>query len=272
LIRHLRDPQSTIRTYAARALGRIGDPRAVPPLIQCLEEASEDLVEACCKSLGRMGSRDAMRPLLRLLGEESTQRVIVAASDAVSRLGSFEAALEILPRMHAAGSPTQSRQLAVAMGNLLGQPGEFYPIVTGDSSARGMALERLQQDAQRVLSRLAAGSRAMSGPRRVFGAMLPGIGNGLRAAVEAGDHMALIEELYSALLTMCRMYAGRNIEEEEALGFAFMHSPILGLGLWFATEVRARVVDMQGTTLLEIDALLGMYFLSRYRESVADDE
>ena len=102
--------------------------------------------------------------------------------------------------------------------------------------------------------------------------MLAGIGHGMRAAVEAGDITALIEELYSALLTLTRMYAGRSIEEEEALGFAFMHSPPLGLGLWFATEVRARVAGLQGTALLEIDALLGMYFLSRYRESVDDEE
>jgi hypothetical protein len=272
LIRHLRDPHSTIRTFAARALGRIGDPRAVQPLIGCLEEASEDLVEACCKSLGRMGSRDAMKPLLRLLGEERTQRVIVAASDAVSRLGSFEAALEILPRMHAAVSPVQSRQFAVAMGNLLGQPGEFYPIVTSDSASRGMAMERLQQEAQRVLARLAAGSRAMSGPRRTFGAMLPGIGRGLKVAVELGDYTALIEELYAAILALTRMYAGRAVDEEEALGFAFMHSPTLGLGLWFATEVRSRVAGLQGTALLEMDALLGMYFLSRYRESVEEED
>jgi MFS family permease len=272
LIRHLRDPSSTIRTYTARALGRIGDPRAVPPLTGCLEEASEDLVEACCKSLGRLGSREAIKPLLRLLGEERTQRVIVAASLAVSRLGAFEAALEILPRMHAAESLLQSSRLAVAMGDLLGRPGEFYPIVTGDPAARSRDLERLQQDAQRVLVKLAAASRAMPGPHRAFGALLPGIGYGLKAAVEAGDNLALIEELYSALLTMCRMYAGRNIGEEEALGFAFMHSPTLGLGLWFATEVRARVVELQGTTLLEIDALLGMYFLSRYRESVEEEE
>ena len=83
LVRHLRDPHSTIRTPAARALGRIGDPRVVPRLIECLEGLSEDLAEACCQALGRMGAREAMKPLLRLLGEERTQRVIVAASDAV---------------------------------------------------------------------------------------------------------------------------------------------------------------------------------------------
>ena len=89
----------------------------------------------------------------------------------------------------------------MAMGNLLGQPGEFYPIVTGDSASRSIALERLQQEAQRVLARLAAGSRELSGPQRTFGAMLPGIGRGLKVAVELGDYTALIEELYAAILT-----------------------------------------------------------------------
>ena len=51
-----------------------------------------------------------------------------------------------------------------------------------------------------------------------------------------------------------------------------MHSPSLGLGLWFATEVRSRVAAIQGTAQLEIDALLGMYFLSRYRESPEEEE
>jgi hypothetical protein len=271
LVRHLRDPYSTIRTPAARALGRIGDPRAVPRLIECLEGPSEDLVEACCRALGRMGAREAMKPLLRLLGEERTQRVIVAASDAVSRLGSFEAALEILPRMHAAVNPVLQRQYAVALGNLLGRPGDFYPIVTGDSAARSIALERLQQDAQKTLSRLAGGGKAGAESREVREALARGCRR-LKDAAEAAAHAALIDGLYSVLLTLCRMYAGREVPEDEALGFAFMHSPTLGLGLWFATEVRSRLDRLRGSALLEIDALLGMYFLSVYREGVEEDE
>lgn len=67
------------------------------------------------------------------------------------------------------------------------------------------------------------------------------------------------------------MYAGREVPEDEALGFAFMHSPTLGLGLWFATEVRSRLDRLRGSALLEIDALLGMYFLSVYREGTEED-
>ncbi|HTO22200.1 MAG TPA: MFS transporter [Spirochaetia bacterium] len=265
LIRHLRDPHATIRIPCARALGRIGDPRAVAPLIECLQGASEDLVEACCQALGKMGARDALKPLLRLLGEERSQRVVVAASDAVSRMGSYEAAIEILPRMHDRARPTLARRFSVCMGNLLGRPGEFYSVVTADAAARGRALERLQQEAQRVLSRLAAGSPTLRTEVRTRS-------RDLKEAAAAGDHAAIIRELYALLLTMCRSAAGRDVPEDEALGFAFLHSPRLGLGLWFATEVRSRLAELAGTEMLETDALLGLYFLSRYEETQADDE
>jgi len=266
LIRHLRDPHATIRIPCARALGRIGDARAVAPLIECLQGSSEDLVEACCQALGKMGAREALKPLLRLLGEERSQRVVVAASDAVSRMGSYEAALEILPRMHDRARPLLARRFSVGMGNLLGRPGEFYPIVTADAAARGRALERLQQDAQRVMSRLAAGANPL------LRTEVRTRCRDLKDAAAAGDHATIIEELYGILLAFCRSAAGRAVPEDEALGFAFLHSPKLGLGLWFATEVRSRLAELAGTELLETDALLGLYFLSRYEETAAEDD
>jgi len=271
LIRHVRDPHSTIRTYAARALGRIADARAVPALVECLDDPAEDLVEACCRALGRLGAREALKPLLRLLSEERSQRVVVSAGEAMSRLGAFEAALEILPRMHDAASPILQRQLAIAMGNLLGTPGEFYAIVTGDRTARSVALERLAQDAQRNLQALAGSPTA----RRVSEATrlsLLAAGRKLRDSVASIDHVPLIEELYATLIGLCQLLAARSFTEDEAMGFAFMHNPRLGLGLWFAAEVKMRLPALKGTDLLEVDALLGMYFLSSYREIVDSDE
>jgi hypothetical protein len=94
----------------------------------------------------------------------------------------------------------------------------------------------------------------------------------LRECAGAADHAALIDHMYLILLGLCRMFAGRDVPEDEALGFAFMHSPTLGLGLWFVTEARSRLEKLRGTALMEIDALLGLYFLSVYRESEEDDE
>jgi MFS family permease len=271
LIRHLRDVHSTIRVYAARALGRIGDTRAVPWLIETLAAESEELAESSCRALGRMGARDALKPLLRLLEEERSPRVIVAASDAMSRLGSYEAALEILPRMHREQNPVLQGQFAIAMGNLLGRPGEFYSIVTGDATARSVALERLQQDAQRNVQTLVAAANRRKEPVEARAA-LQGAGQRLHDAVALSDHGPLIEELYSTLFNLCRLLAGRDFAEDEALGFAFMHNPALGLGLWFASEVKSRLYGLRGTGLLEIDALLGVYFLASYREIPEEEE
>ncbi len=151
-------------------------------MIECLESSSEELAEACCQALGRMGAREALKPLLRLVGEERSERVIVAAREAMSRLGAFEAALDILPRMHAAESPVMQRQFAIAMGNLLGTPGEFYAIVTGDASSRSVALERLQQEAQRNLQALVSAARGAAGPAG-RARTLVGTGQRLRGAV-----------------------------------------------------------------------------------------
>ncbi len=273
LIRHLRDPHSTIRTYAARSLGRIGDTRALAPLVEALAGAgsAEDLVEACCQALGHMPAPDALKPLLRLLGEERSPRIVVAASQAMSRLGAYEAALEILPRMHEAASPVLQRQFAIALGNLLGTPGEFYALVSGGSASRSVALERLQAEAQRNLQALGATPAARRGPAEARAAMLAA-GRSLRDAVTAARLEEIIERLYEALIALCQALAGRRFTEDEALGFAFMHNPRLGLGLWFAVEVKMRLPTLGGSELLELDALLGMYFLSSYREALAGEE
>ncbi len=51
-----------------------------------------------------------------------------------------------------------------------------------------------------------------------------------------------------------------------------MHNPKLGLGLWFTSEVKLRLPTLRGTELLEIDALLGMYFLATWRDAPDEEE
>ncbi|HVO38706.1 MAG TPA: MFS transporter [Spirochaetia bacterium] len=276
LARHLRDRHSTIRVYAARALGRIGDPRAVPWLIEGLASSSEELVEACCRALGRMDARDALKPLLDLFSQERPPRVIAAASEAASRLGAFEAALDILPRMQRAESPILMRQLAIALGNLLGAPGEFYAVVTGDRATRSVAMEKLEGEAQRNLHALARAARRPDAASQREA--LAGTCRRLHDAVSREDHGAIMASLLQALLALCRVMAGKDFDEEEALGYAFMRSPRLGLGLWFAVEVKTMqeepgpAQETARAELREICSLLGLYFMASYREEGPEEE
>jgi HEAT repeat protein len=281
LIRHLRERTSSIRAYAARSLGRIGDARAVPWLIAELANPSEELAEACCQALGRMGARDARRPLLDLFSAERPPRVIAAAGEALSRLGAFEAALDILPRMHACDSPVLARQLAITLANLLGTPaggaGGFYSIITGDSATRSIAMERLDAEAQKNTATLYAHCRRELSGRTERRRALALAARSLHEAVVREDHSAIIVSLAGALLALCRLLADRDFEEDEALGFAFMRDARLGLGLWFSVEVRdvlrapanGRAANPE---LWEIDSLLGLYFLADYKEEVPGED
>ncbi|MEN9249159.1 MAG: HEAT repeat domain-containing protein [Gloeomargarita sp. GXS_bins_116] len=60
-----------LRRNAARALGEIGDPRAVPGLIACLQVADFQLRAAAATALGLLGDPQAIPPLVALLQEQS---------------------------------------------------------------------------------------------------------------------------------------------------------------------------------------------------------
>ena len=239
LLRHLTDPFSIIRSQAARALGRIGDRRAVEPLVAGLADPSEELQEACCQALGRMGAREALAPLLGLLANERSDRVAAAAGDAMSRLGAFEAALDLLPRMHATVNRGLRRQFAIALGNLLGKPGAFYPYLTGDHASRAATLSRLLAESQRnvaaILNAAPQSFESSNTREAVSDAMVD-----LYHAVDSLDYARIAHRVHDVALGVCRRLAGNDLPEDEALGFAFLHSARLGLGLWFAGEVKTR--------------------------------
>ncbi|MEN9254301.1 MAG: HEAT repeat domain-containing protein, partial [Gloeomargarita sp. SZTDM-1c_bins_89] len=60
-----------LRRNAARALGEIGDPRAVPSLIACLQVADFQLRAAAATALGLLGDPQAIPALVALLQEQS---------------------------------------------------------------------------------------------------------------------------------------------------------------------------------------------------------
>jgi len=66
-----------LRRNAARALGKLADPRAVPPLIRCLDCSDFYVREAAAQSLGMLGDPTCIPRLMQLLegGVEAVQLV-----------------------------------------------------------------------------------------------------------------------------------------------------------------------------------------------------
>jgi HEAT repeat protein len=61
----LQDPDTAVRQDAVRTLGKIGDSRAIPLLMQALEQPSLKL--PAIEALGRIRSQEAVRPLMAVL-------------------------------------------------------------------------------------------------------------------------------------------------------------------------------------------------------------
>ncbi|MBD2296567.1 HEAT repeat domain-containing protein [Anabaena sphaerica FACHB-251] len=97
-----------LRRNAARALGKLGNPKAVPGLIKCLECSDHYVREAAAQSLAMLGAQTAVPALIKLLDGGVAQAVQVtglphltqpytAVLEALGAIGATEAISLIQP-------------------------------------------------------------------------------------------------------------------------------------------------------------------------------
>jgi len=153
LIEKLKDPGSLIQSVSASSLGKIKDPRSVPPLVDSLASQDREVRGAAAGALGDIGDRSAVQPLLDLMKRESDSFVFASGADALGRLGEAQAILIILPALEKMAHPVVRKQLAVAVGNLIGAPGEFYKLISAEERIEGLGASRIVSDSRRLLSR-----------------------------------------------------------------------------------------------------------------------
>jgi HEAT repeat protein len=109
LIAALNDKKPSVCGAAAGALGRIGDPRAVEPLIAVLaarEEAGWVKV-AAADALGRLGDPRALKPLLTALRAVGID-LSCAAAKALGELGdrgAVDSLIKVLSKRHLGPTP-----------------------------------------------------------------------------------------------------------------------------------------------------------------------
>ena len=80
--------EEKVRRGAAEALGQLGDPRAVEPLIKALGDFDGSVCESAAKALGELGDDRAVDPLLKVLGDSVDGFVCRrSAAEALRKLG-----------------------------------------------------------------------------------------------------------------------------------------------------------------------------------------
>jgi HEAT repeat protein len=82
----LRDEYFSVRSAAAEALGKIGDPQGIQPLISALNDENEWVRRAAAQALGEMGNPETVEPLTVAL-EDANKDVRVAIAEALGKIG-----------------------------------------------------------------------------------------------------------------------------------------------------------------------------------------
>lgn len=65
------DDQGRVKEVVVQALGEIGDPRAADPLITVLDDRDWEVKSTAAKALGKIGEDRAIQPLIMILREQN---------------------------------------------------------------------------------------------------------------------------------------------------------------------------------------------------------
>jgi HEAT repeat protein len=126
LIAVLKDHKEDVRKAAAIALGKIGDPRAVEPLIAVLKEIEGVVFRGVCRAaaeaLGEIGDPRAVEPLIAAL-KDKDEYVRKAAAIALGEIGDPRA-VEPLTNALQYGGPELRKAAAEALDKLGWLPDE----------------------------------------------------------------------------------------------------------------------------------------------------
>jgi HEAT repeat protein len=158
LVDQLRAGSLDIRRASVVALGRIGDRRAVEPLIGVLHERDRDLWLPVASALARLGDERAFEPLLPLLGDGDVA-VRQAVVGALNSIGHPDMAARIGSLLD--HSDALVRESAVKIAGYFGYPECAVAILArcsdSDEAVRAAAIEHLPYfDDARMLGALAA--------------------------------------------------------------------------------------------------------------------
>jgi HEAT repeat protein len=85
------DPDNHVRSEVAIAIGKIGEPKAIPVLTRVIETSSaagpdDTVVLSCVEALGAIGHRDGFVPLLEVIRGDYRRSIRRAARDSLKQI------------------------------------------------------------------------------------------------------------------------------------------------------------------------------------------
>jgi len=258
LVQLLEAPDSDLSVQVARALREARDPRSVDALMRTLDSPDAEIRKESARSLGAIGDQRAASTLLELVRGSADMPLVTASSEALASLGEVAAIHQILRRMREARNPALRTSLAVAVADLLGAPGEFYPILMGERRQSGSQISDMLRTI-RVGTRRAAGR-----PLRQDANRLRGLTERVDEALAAGDLGGAAQALFDLALAMAALRW--ELTEEPDVNSPMIEKlvwrdPKFGIGHSYLNVLRQTANAGTFQPEQSTDLLIGIYFL-----------
>lgn len=275
LIQKLDSPGHGLESHSARALGEIGDERGVEPLISSLEHPDPRVRASAAQALGNIGDRRASEPLFRLLKSDQNDLTFGSYATALSALGEISAIWHILPVMRNTTSIFFRRQLAVAIGDLIGEPKVFYGYLDEECKVFGQRVGKIFNRCRRLVSRRQANS--LRDRREEFLALIAKAEAayinedwpGCAEKVAAMTHICTqaVFDMTSDLADDAAQSRIRSLDKFEKIFLIIGHNEKLGMQLWYPAAL-THEKDLELEKLTFEGCLLGIYVLQLVMEAV----
>ena len=137
LMRVLLSDESGLRHLAAESLGNLQSTEAINLLLKYIDHPGPVLRKAVICALAQIGSPLALPLLKKRLNDEPDVAVAAELADALASFEDVESIDAIFNRLRQVKELGLRMQFGVALANLMGQVGEFYPLLAEESHSPG---------------------------------------------------------------------------------------------------------------------------------------
>jgi len=131
LIDILQGTELSLSSIAAWALGRIGDPAAIPALREGLESDHRSIRTHCARALGVMGDHQSIPILHEYLKQETEIGSQVAYASALANLGATPAIPTLLDMLHDIGNDKARMDITLSLAKMVSDENHFVSLVRG---------------------------------------------------------------------------------------------------------------------------------------------
>jgi len=252
LIEELQDPHSDVSVAVARALRHARDPRSVDALISALETSDRETAAESARALGAIGDPRSSDVLRETLKTTRDPRLASATGEALARLGRIDAIYDILPRLKTTSNAILRRTLSMAVGDLLGKPGEYYRFLVTEMETPGLGVESLLSSIRRRIEKTTRiGEDGRAELERWLGA--------IQHDFEAGEIAKTATSLLEVARRLVKAYPGITEPRDTSSGRELADRVVAIL--WFLDLLNHHWMNLDLGHRAKDDILLGLYAL-----------